>query len=89
MQVPPKHGCLCVEGAYLVLSARARIRLPELKRGAAVIAEDAAGHLRRVRGEAAVVADGAPEPPQEDLEAAVLIPRARIATHQPQVTVPA
>ena len=67
--------------AELHLADAPGVRLGEAKRGAATVAEGFARDQRRVGREAVIVADVAPEVPQEDLETAVLVAGASRSVH--------
>ena len=58
--------------------------LPELQGSPSIKSKSSAGHLCRIGGEPLGITDGPPEAPQEDVEAAVLVPRARLAPRKPQ-----
>ena len=75
MTVVERSGSDLTEGSQF-------IGLPEAEDSAAVVAQRPAGHLSRVGGEAAFVADVAPESPLKDLQAAVLVPGAGTAIHK-------
>lgn len=58
----------------------------ELEGRSAIKTQNPTGYVSRVRCEALVIADGAPDPPQEYLKSAVLKARAILAIHQAQPT---
>ena len=70
---------VCLKGLVLKASCMAQYRVfrvenscSELQGRSTIKSQNSTGYVRRVRSEALVIADRAPDPPQEDLQPAVL-----------------